>query len=245
MLAHILSDLFVYWPFGALLALCLATLAAVTADRLLALRRAAGPSATLNDALRPMLAEGDLGWALGLAAANTGAFARVAGRILREGLREPGHAEAAAREAIGLEVPLLERRSGAFGAIASIATLLGLAGGVLGVFSRGFGYPPGSSLAITIAHSLSDSLLFTLAGLIVGALALAARGVVHGLVERRRATLLACARVLLNTLAANRSRMRLGDRRPMLEPRGYRRVDASIGQRASRYRRAARPYKER
>ena len=214
---------------GHLLVLCFVVLSALVADRLRALARAAGPGPALRESLERSLAPGELHEALVLAAATPGAFARVAVRVLRDGLREPEHMEAAAEEALALELPPLERRVVAFAFLASITTLIGLFGTFTDLVFQPFHHHPNApSRAAAIAMSISESMVCIAAALFVTALALAARGVIRALIDRRTRIVRAETRALLNTLIASRARLRLGEHRPVLEPRGYRRVDARV-----------------
>ena len=214
---------------GQLLVLCSVVLSVLVADRLRALARAAGPGAALRESLERSLTAGELHEALVLAAATPGAFARVAVRVLRDGLREPEQMEAAAEEALALELPPLERRVVAFGFLASITALIGLFGSFTALVFRPFHHHPDApSRAAAIALSISESMVCIAAALFVTALALAARGVVRALIDRRARIVRAETRALLNALIASRARLRLGEHRPVLEPRGYRRVDACL-----------------
>lgn len=214
----------------ALLA-CLVALSTLATERLIVLGRAAGPAVELRETLERSLRAGDLHEALGTAAASSGMFARVALRVLRDGLREPVHVEAAAEEALAVELPPLERRVGGFAFIASIATLIGLFGSITGI-TAGYGCSvanaDAASRATAMARGVSESMNGIAIGLFVAGLAFLARWLVRALIDRREAIVRAETRALLNTLIATRARLRLGEHRPILEPRGYRRVDARI-----------------
>lgn len=216
---------------GHLLVLCSVVLSALVADRLRALARAAGPGAALRESLERSLAAGELHEALVLAAATPGAFARVAVRVLRDGLREPAHMEAAAEEALAVELPPLERRFAAFGFLASLTTLIGLLGTMTALLWPGYGCSTRADVAswrAAIALTVSESMVCIAAALFVTALALAARGVVRALIDRRTTLIRAETRALVNTLIASRAHLRILEHRPILEPRGYRRVDARL-----------------
>src|SRR5690606_34246135 len=148
-------------------------------------------------------------------------------RVLRDGLREPEQMEAAAEEALAVELPPLERRVAGFGLIASLATLIGLLGSITGI-SVGYGCvanADAASRAIGLAKAMSESMNSLVVALFVAGLAFLARWLVRALIDRREAIVRAETRALLNNLIASRARLRLGEHRPILEPRGYRRVD--------------------
>ena len=215
-------------PIWQALLACLFALSALAVERLVVLGRAAGPGVELRTMLERSLRAGDLHDALGIAAASSGTFARVALRVLRDGLRDPLHVEAAAVEALAIELPPLERRVAGFAFLASIATLIGLFGSITGI-TVGYGCvanADAASRAIAMARGVSESMNGLVIALLVAGLAFVARWLVRALIDRRTAIVRAETRALLNTLVATRTRLRLGEHRPVLEPRGYRRVDA-------------------
>jgi biopolymer transport protein ExbB/TolQ len=195
----------------------------LTLDRALALLHHRGPTRALTAAIESQLRVGDLGEALSIAAANRGAFARVATRVLREGLGPIERADAARSEGLALERPRLERRMGSLAIVGSVATLFGLWGSVTDMFLPvhlpSTAPSKGAAIALAVAHALHS----TFAGLVVMVLAGAAYFAVRLAVTKRVAMLEAESRGLVNLLATHRERLRWLGQRPYVESLGYRR----------------------
>ena len=128
--------------------------------------------------VRRRLHEGDVQGAIKLCAEQRGSAANVirAGLERYQQLREEGapkekivaETQAAIQEANGLEVPLLERNLIALSTIASIATMIGLLGTVIGMI-RSFAAlgHTGAVDASKLAVGISEALINTAGGLFV------------------------------------------------------------------------------
>ena len=131
--------------------------------------------------VRKRLHEGDVEGAIKLCAAQRGSAANVirAGLERYQQVRAEGapkekivaETQAAIQEANGLEVPLLERNLIALSTIASIATMIGLLGTVIGMI-RSFAAlgHTGAVDASKLAVGISEALINTAGGLFVAIL---------------------------------------------------------------------------
>jgi len=152
-------------------------------ERLLSLRKAQGRGSLpdfLNN-VRKRLHNGDVEGAIKLCAAQRGSAANVirAGlerylQVRSEGATKEkivSETQAAIQEANGLEVPLLERNLIALSTIASISTMIGLLGTVIGMI-RSFAAlgHTGAVDASKLAVGISEALINTAGGLIVAIL---------------------------------------------------------------------------
>ncbi|GAB5542907.1 MAG: hypothetical protein SangKO_026670 [Sandaracinaceae bacterium] len=208
------------------LALCFCALAALALDRTLALARGWGPARGLTAELESHLRDGDLGGALALCAMTQGQAAWIASRTLQEALTTPERLRAARQSALLDELPRLEARVGYFATLANLATLFGLMGTVTGL-RVGFGCvlnPDAASRATMFAKSISESLNCTAFGLFIAICALTCVLVFRSRIEERVATLRAESMAVVNLAVRYRDRLRLGDQRPHLSPRSYRRA---------------------
>lgn len=203
---------------------CSVALWALVLDHTVALVRCHGPTRKLAEAVNERLRVGDVGEALSIAAATSGAFATIAVRILRECLGPVERLETARHEALTVEEPILERRLGFFHAIGAVATLLGLLGTITGL-CVGSGAPnaDASSRATMLAKGISESMSCTFGGLLVGALALAAHLWFRACAKRRRDDWRAESQSIVNAAVTFRARLRFAGMRPRVEAMGYRR----------------------
>jgi biopolymer transport protein ExbB len=149
-------------------------------ERTWSLRKAQGrgPLPAFLNAVRKRLHTGDVEGAIKLCAQQRGSAANVirAGLDRYQQLRGEGaprekivaETQAAIQEANGLEVPLLERNLIALSTIASIGTMVGLLGTVIGMI-RSFAAlgHTGSVDATKLAIGISEALINTAGGLIV------------------------------------------------------------------------------
>jgi biopolymer transport protein ExbB len=147
-------------------------------ERLLSLKKAQGrgPLPDFLNAVRKRLHAGDVEGAIKLCAAQRGSAANVirAGlerylQVKSEGATKEkivSETQAAIQEANGLEVPLLERNLIALSTIASISTMIGLLGTVIGMI-RSFAAlgHTGSVDASKLAVGISEALINTAGGL--------------------------------------------------------------------------------
>lgn len=213
------------WIMGVIAA-CLFGVAAIAIDRAVALARTRGPSTRLVSAIEAHLRDGDLGGAIALSREAPGAVARAARRILLEALTTPARLEAAREEALLVEVPTLWARAGGFAVLANLATLLGLLGTITSLFAPTgcVGPTDASSKAVMLAKQISEGLSCTWFGLFVAASALTCVLVFRSRIEAWEATLRAESKAVVNLAITYRERLRLGDARPRLAPRGYRRA---------------------
>ena len=149
-------------------------------ERIWSLRKAQGRGSLPDflNGVRKSLHTGDLRTAIDLCAKQRGSAANVirAGLERYEAVRAEGapkekivaETQAAIQEANGLEVPLLERNLIALSTIASIATMVGLLGTVIGMI-RSFAAlgHTGSVDAQKLAIGISEALINTAGGLFV------------------------------------------------------------------------------
>ena len=149
-------------------------------ERLWSLRKAQGrgPLPQFLNNVRKRLHAGDVDGAIKACAQQRGSAANVirAGLERYQALRAEGapkekivaETQAAIQEANGLEVPLLERNLIALSTIASIATMVGLLGTVIGM-SRSFAAlgHTGAVDASKLAVGISEALINTAGGLFV------------------------------------------------------------------------------
>jgi len=147
-------------------------------ERVWSLRKARGrgPLPSFLNAVRERLHKGDVDGAIKACAAQRGSAANVirAGLERYIQLRNDGatkekivaETQAAIQEANGLEVPLLERNLIALSTIASIATMIGLLGTVIGMI-RSFAAlgHTGAVDAAKLAVGISEALINTAGGL--------------------------------------------------------------------------------
>ncbi|MCE9626728.1 MAG: MotA/TolQ/ExbB proton channel family protein [Candidatus Eisenbacteria bacterium] len=170
------------WLVPALIMLLILQISFVI-ERLLSLRKAQGRGSMpdfLNN-VRKKLHSGDIDGALQLCAQQRGSAANVmrAGldryRLLKgEGAPKDkivAETQAAIQEASGLETPLLERNLIALSTIASISTMVGLLGTVMGMI-RSFAAlgTSGAVDASKLAIGISEALINTAGGLFVAIL---------------------------------------------------------------------------
>ncbi|HET7225988.1 MAG TPA: MotA/TolQ/ExbB proton channel family protein [Candidatus Eisenbacteria bacterium] len=149
-------------------------------ERIWSLRKAQGrgPLPAFLNAVRKRLHTGDIDGAIKLCSQQRGSAANVirAGLDRYQQLRHEGaprekvvaETQAAIQEANGLEVPLLERNLIALSTIASISTMVGLLGTVIGMI-RSFAAlgHTGAVDATKLAVGISEALINTAGGLIV------------------------------------------------------------------------------
>ena len=147
-------------------------------ERIWSLKKAQGRGSLPEflNGVRKKLHDGDVAAAIGLCAKQRGSAANVirAGLERYQQLRQEGvtkeklvaETQAAIQEANGLEVPLLERNLIALSTIASIATMIGLLGTVIGMI-RSFAAlgHTGAVDASKLAVSISEALINTAGGL--------------------------------------------------------------------------------
>lgn len=205
---------------------CLGALVGLVLERVIMLGVDRGPTGSLTGELERWLRMGDLERALFVAASTPGAVARIATRILREGLGPEARADGARHEALTCEEPRVVRNRRWFGWIAQLATLFGLLGTITGIGGVGFGYhdADATSKAVMLAKAVSESLACTAGGLFVTILALVAHLVIGNWMDARLAALRAEAKAIANLLVVHRARLRLHGARPYVEPMGYRRA---------------------
>jgi len=167
-------------PLVSLLILLLILQISFVIERMLSLRKAQGkgPLPVFLNNVRKKLREGDVQGAIGECAKQRGSAANVIRAGLeRYQLMQSEHApkekvvaetQAAIQEANGLEVPLLERNLIALSTIASIGTMVGLLGTVIGMI-RSFAAlgHTGAVDASKLAIGISEALINTAGGLFV------------------------------------------------------------------------------
>ncbi len=167
-------------PLVAMLILLVILETAFILERLWSLRKAQGrgPLPDFLNTVRKRLHTGDVDGAIKACAAQRGSAANVirAGLERYQQLRTEGapkekivaETQAAIQEANGLEVPLLERNLIALSTIASIATMVGLLGTVLGMI-RSFAAlgHTGAVDAQKLAIGISEALINTAGGLFI------------------------------------------------------------------------------
>jgi len=167
-------------PLVAALILLLILQSSFIIERLWSLRKAQGRGSLPDflNTVRKRLHTGDIEGAIKACAAQRGSAANVirAGLERYQQLRAEGapkekvvaETQAAIQEANGLEVPLLERNLIALSTIASISTMVGLLGTVLGMI-RSFAAlgHTGAVDASKLAVGISEALINTAGGLFV------------------------------------------------------------------------------
>ena len=165
-------------PLVAALILLIILQTAFIIERIWSLKKAAGrgPLPTFLNNVRKALHAGDVEGAIKMCAQQRGSAANVirAGLERYQQLKSEGatrekivaETQAAIQEANGLEVPLLERNLIALSTIASIATMVGLLGTVIGMI-RSFAAlgHTGSVDAQQLAIGISEALINTAGGL--------------------------------------------------------------------------------
>jgi len=165
-------------PLVAALILLIILQTSFIVERLLSLRKAQGRGSLPDflNGVRKRLHEGDVDGAIKLCAAQRGSAANVirAGLDRYQQVRSEGapkekvvaETQAAIQEANGLEVPLLERNLIALSTIASISTMIGLLGTVIGMI-RSFAAlgHTGAVDASKLAVGISEALINTAGGL--------------------------------------------------------------------------------
>ncbi len=170
-------------PLVALLIMLVILETAFIIERTWSLRKAQGRGSLPDflNAVRKRLHTGDVDGAIKACAAQRGSAANVirAGLERYQQLRSEGatrekivaDTQAAIQEANGLEVPLLERNLIALSTIASISTMVGLLGTVVGMI-RSFAAlgHTGAVDATKLAVGISEALINTAGGLIVAIL---------------------------------------------------------------------------
>jgi len=166
-------------PLVAMLILLVILQTAFIFERIWSLKKAAGrgPLPSFLNNVRKRLHVGDIDGAVDACAKQRGSAANVirAGLERYQQLRSEGapkekivsETQAAIQEANGLEVPLLERNLTALSTIASISTMVGLLGTVLGMI-RSFAAlgHTGAVDATKLAVGISEALINTAGGLI-------------------------------------------------------------------------------
>jgi biopolymer transport protein ExbB len=167
-------------PLVAMLIMLIILQTAFILERVWSLKKAAGrgPMPQFLNTVRKNLYDGDVDGAIKACAAQRGSAANVirAGLEKYQQLRKEGapkekivaETQAAIQEANGLEVPLLERNLIALSTIASIATMVGLLGTVIGMI-RSFAAlgHTGAVDASKLAIGISEALINTAGGLFV------------------------------------------------------------------------------
>ena len=167
-------------PLVAMLILLVILETAFILERIWSLRKAQGRGSLPDflNTVRKRLHTGDIDGAIKACAAQRGSAANVirAGLDRYQQLRAEGapkekivaETQAAIQEANGLEVPLLERNLIALSTIASIATMVGLLGTVIGMI-RSFAAlgHTGAVDASKLAVGISEALINTAGGLFV------------------------------------------------------------------------------
>jgi biopolymer transport protein ExbB len=167
-------------PLVALLILLVILQTTFIIERIWSLKKAQGRGSLPDflNAVRKRLHNGDIQAAIDLCAKQRGSAANVirAGLERYQQLRNEGapkekivaETQAAIQEANGLEVPLLERNLIALSTIASIATMVGLLGTVIGMI-RSFAAlgHTGAVDASKLAVGISEALINTAGGLFV------------------------------------------------------------------------------
>jgi len=167
-------------PLVAMLILLVILQTTFIIERIWSLKKAQGrgPLPDFLNAVRKRLHNGDVQAAIDLCAKQRGSAANVirAGLERYQQLRNEGapkekivaETQAAIQEANGLEVPLLERNLIALSTIASIATMVGLLGTVIGMI-RSFAAlgHTGAVDASKLAIGISEALINTAGGLFV------------------------------------------------------------------------------
>ncbi len=167
-------------PLVAMLILLVILETAFILERVWSLRKAQGrgPLPDFLNTVRKRLHTGDVDGAIKACAAQRGSAANVirAGLERYQQLRTEGapkekivaETQAAIQEANGLEVPLLERNLIALSTIASIATMVGLLGTVIGMI-RSFAAlgHTGAVDAQKLAIGISEALINTAGGLFI------------------------------------------------------------------------------
>jgi biopolymer transport protein ExbB len=165
-------------PLVAMLILLIILETAFIIERLWSLKKAqgTGPLPTFLNNVRKALRENNIPAALELCKKQKGSAANVirAGLERYQAVRSEGapkdkivsETQAAIQEANGLEVPLLERNLIALSTIASVATMIGLLGTVLGMI-RSFAAlgHSGAVDATKLAIGISEALINTAGGL--------------------------------------------------------------------------------
>ena len=166
-------------PLVAMLILLIILQTAFILERIWSLKKAAGrgPLPSFLNNVRKRLHVGDIDGAVDACAKQRGSAANVirAGLERYQQLRSEGapkekivsETQAAIQEANGLEVPLLERNLTALSTIASISTMVGLLGTVIGMI-RSFAAlgHTGAVDATKLAVGISEALINTAGGLI-------------------------------------------------------------------------------
>ncbi len=167
-------------PLVAMLILLVILETAFILERIWSLRKAQGRGSLPDflNTVRKRLHQGDIDGAIKACAAQRGSAANVirAGLDRYKQLRAEGapkekivaETQAAIQEANGLEVPLLERNLIALSTIASIATMVGLLGTVIGMI-RSFAAlgHTGAVDASKLAVGISEALINTAGGLFI------------------------------------------------------------------------------
>jgi biopolymer transport protein ExbB len=165
-------------PLVAALILLIILQTSFIVERLLSLRKAQGRGSLPEflNAVRKRLHTGDVDGAIKICAAQRGSAANVirAGLERYQQVKADGapkekivaETQAAIQEANGLEVPLLERNLIALSTIASISTMIGLLGTVIGMI-RSFAAlgHTGAVDASKLAVGISEALINTAGGL--------------------------------------------------------------------------------
>ncbi len=209
------------WTMYAILA-CQVAIVGALLERIVTLARATGPSARLTEALRSHLSQGDLHGALMLTVTTPGAVARIAKNVLRQALTTPERLEAARLEALTEVEPALGRSVGWFRVCAQLATLLGLLGAITGMVVPFCTPSDATSKAVMLAKAIGESMGATAFGLFVTVAGVASYGMVRAWLDRTVDRLRAESKAVVNLAVEHRARLRLGEARAALSPRGYR-----------------------
>lgn len=217
------------WPLGV----CSVIWLALTLERVSVLFARRTHVEALLAALEVALERGDVSEAIATASRARGATARLALAALREALQRPARVEAALREQLARERPLLHRRIPMIGSVAAIGTLLGLYGTVTGLMVP-FGHvgPDACSRACALARGISQSLCCTAGGLLVAIVAMTSAELLRLRAEALDAELSLAEQALANLVQHHRAQLRWnGDRAVIDEPGTYR--DEHVHRRAA------------
>lgn len=203
---------------------CSVILVAVTIERALSLYRSRPDAEKLVGAITGALRTGDVGTAFAHALANEGAVPRLARIALRHAMLPVDRIDAVLQMQLAHELAPLRRRLRAFGAIAGVATLLGLLGTVTGL-APGYGCfanADAASRATMLARGISESMNCLALALFVSVCAIAASYAMHARADVLESELRASAKTLHTVLVDRRPWLRWNGLRPPIERATYR-----------------------
>lgn len=214
-------------PLVILLVMLTLMVGTFVVERILSLRKSAGRGSTVTflRTVQERVGAGDIEGAIEACNTRGGSLAGVLGAGLRryavlnaEGVTDPKQIDDEVRhsieEATMLEVPILEKNLVALSTIASIATMVGLLGTVIGMI-RAFAAlaNAGAPDAVQLSLGISEALINTAGGLVAAIIAIVAYNYFTTRVDNFTYGIDEAAATMLQTLTLRHARtVRSGDR---------------------------------